>query len=102
MLCNLSWQLGGLWSWCSCAVHDCAVAGAPRLQSPIRSLLLCCLRVPGILEAWSGIFNGMSREKADEFLKPASPHLIEYIETIYNDQANQDDGERAPAAGCRG
>lgn len=50
----------------------------------------------GILEAWSGIFNGLSREKADEFLKPAAPHLIEYIEAIYGDKANQDDGGLGP------
>lgn len=45
----------------------------------------------GILEAWSGIFNGMSREKADEMLKSASPAIIEYIEAIASDQENQDD-----------
>lgn len=35
----------------------------------------------------------MSREKADEMLKSASPAIIEYIEAIASDQENQDDGK---------
>jgi hypothetical protein len=66
------------------------------MQVSLQYALIQSPSPAGILEAWSGIFNGMSREKADEFLKPASPHLIEYIETIYNDKDNQDDG----APGC--
>ena len=38
-----------------------------------------------ILEAWSGMFNGLSKENSDAYLRQISPMLIDYIETIAAD-----------------
>ena len=45
----------------------------------------------GILEAWAGAFNGLSRDKADQYLKPYAPQVLEFAEAIYVDHSNQDD-----------
>ena len=47
----------------------------------------------GILEAWAGMFNGLSKEKAEAYLKPYAASLLDFAEAIYNDKAGQDDGE---------
>ncbi|KAL4428164.1 hypothetical protein ABPG75_002253 [Micractinium tetrahymenae] len=46
----------------------------------------------GILEAWAGMFNGLSKEKAEQYLKPFAPPLLDFVEAIYADKAGQDDG----------
>ena len=38
-----------------------------------------------ILEAWSGMFNGLSKENSDLYLRQISPMLLDYIETIAAD-----------------
>jgi hypothetical protein len=47
----------------------------------------------GILEAWAGMFNGLSKDKAEAYLKPYAPPLLEFVEAIWNNQAGHDDGE---------
>ena len=47
----------------------------------------------GILEAWAGMFNGLSKERADQYLKPFAPSLLEFVEAIYAGKDGQDDGE---------
>lgn len=46
----------------------------------------------GILESWAGMFNGLSKEKADHYLKPFAPSLLDFVEAIYADKAGQDEG----------
>ncbi|PSC75516.1 importin subunit beta-1-like [Micractinium conductrix] len=46
----------------------------------------------GILEAWAGMFNGMSKEKAEAYLKPYAPALLDFVEAIYADKAGEDSG----------
>lgn len=46
----------------------------------------------GILEAWAGMFNGLSKEKAEQYLKPYASALLDFVEAIYADKAGQDDG----------
>ncbi|KAL4433025.1 hypothetical protein ABPG77_006452, partial [Micractinium sp. CCAP 211/92] len=46
----------------------------------------------GILEAWAGMFNGLSKERAEQYLKPFAPPLLDFVEAIYADKAGQDDG----------
>jgi len=38
-----------------------------------------------ILDAWSGMFNGLSKEFVDLYLKQFAPMIIEYVETIAAD-----------------
>ncbi len=57
-----------------------------RLTTP-RSL-----PAAGILEAWAGMFNGLSKERAEQYLKPFAPPLLDFVEAIYADKAGQDDG----------
>jgi hypothetical protein len=39
------------------------------------------------------MFNGLSKERADQYLKPFAPSLLEFVEAIYADKDGQDDGE---------
>ena len=41
------------------------------------------------------MFNGLSKEKADQYLKPYAPALLDFVDAIYTDKAGQDDGEAA-------
>lgn len=43
------------------------------------------------------MFNGLSKEKAEQFLKPFAPALLDFVEAIYADKAGQDDGAPTPA-----
>lgn len=49
-------------------------------------------RPAGILEAWAGMFNGLSKDKAEQYLKPFAPPLLDFVEAVYSDKAGQDDG----------
>jgi hypothetical protein len=40
------------------------------------------------------MFNGLSKERADQYLKPFAPALLEFVEAIYADKDGQDDGEQ--------
>jgi len=46
----------------------------------------------GILEAWGGLLNGMTKPKADQYLRQYAPALIEYVESIAADGRNKDNG----------
>ena len=46
----------------------------------------------GILEAWAGMFNGLSRERAEQYLKPYAPQLLDFVQAIHDDKAGQDEG----------
>lgn len=39
------------------------------------------------------MFNGLSKDKAEAYLKPYAPSLLEFVEAIWADKAGQDDGE---------
>ena len=39
------------------------------------------------------MFNGLSKEKAEVYLKPYAASLLDFAEAIYSDQAGRDDGE---------
>jgi importin subunit beta-1 len=56
----------------------------------------------GILEAWAGMFNGLSKDKAEAYLKPYAPPLLEFVEAIWNNQAGHDDGVLKAAAALLG
>ena len=43
----------------------------------------------GILEAWTGMFNGLSKQRVDQYLRQCAPSLIEFVEQIAADQNNQ-------------
>ncbi|EIE27283.1 ARM repeat-containing protein [Coccomyxa subellipsoidea C-169] len=45
----------------------------------------------GIFEAYSGILNGMSTPKCDQYIRPFAPAILEFGEYVYNDKENQDD-----------
>lgn len=47
------------------------------------------------------MFNGLSKDKAEAYLKPYAPSLLEFVEAIWADKAGQDDGEAGggPATG---
>jgi hypothetical protein len=38
------------------------------------------------------MLNGMGKDKADLYLKPYAPSLLDFVEAIYSDKAGQDDG----------
>lgn len=44
----------------------------------------------GILEAWAGMFNGLSKQKVDQYLRGYATSLLEFIEAISADQTSQD------------
>jgi importin subunit beta-1 len=44
----------------------------------------------GILEAYSGILNGLSRDKVNQHLVGAATGAIDFVEYLFNDKANQD------------
>eukprot|EP00887_Chlorella_sp_A99_P006846 scaffold2.g6846.t1 len=55
----------------------------------------------GILEAWAGMFNGLTREKArapaarasaNQYLQPYAVPLVDFIESIYTDKQGEDKG----------
>ena len=49
------------------------------------------------------MFNGLSKEKADHYLKPFAPSLLDFVEAIYADKAGQDEGGwRRRRRGCLG
>lgn len=48
------------------------------------------------------MFNGLSREKADQLLKPCAPALIEFVEAVQMDREGQDDGEPPRRGGVIG
>lgn len=89
-------------------LDPCALASLPLLllsRTPHAPPTALTRHPAGILEAWAGMFNGLSREKADAQLKPFAPALLQFVEAIYADKAGQDDGELhggAPAAGWLG
>jgi importin subunit beta-1 len=56
----------------------------------------------GILEAWAGMFNGLSKQKVDHYLRAYAPSLIEFIEAISADQSNQDKAVWRSAAALLG
>jgi hypothetical protein len=47
------------------------------------------------------MFNGLSKDKADAYLKPYAPALLDFVEAIYSDTKGQDDGGRRRPAGSR-
>jgi hypothetical protein len=46
------------------------------------------------------MFNGLSKAKADQYLKPFAPHLLDFVEAIYADKAGQDESEWRRAIAC--
>ncbi len=40
------------------------------------------------------MFNGLSKDKAEQYLKPYAPPLLEFVEAIWADKPGHDDGER--------
>ena len=38
------------------------------------------------------MFNGLSKERAEQYLKPFAPALLQFVEAVYGDKAGQDDG----------
>jgi importin subunit beta-1 len=44
----------------------------------------------GVLEAWAGLLNGLTKDKADAFLRHNAPSLIEFVEAVASDAENQD------------
>jgi importin subunit beta-1 len=43
-----------------------------------------------ILDAWSGMFNGLTKQAVDQHLKPFTEFIIYYVETIAADAKNED------------
>jgi importin subunit beta-1 len=56
----------------------------------------------GIMEAWAGMLNGMSRSKVDQYLKNYAPHLIELAESIAADGDGADPGALRAAVALLG
>ncbi len=45
------------------------------------------------------MLNGLSKDKAEQYLKPYAPSLLDFVQAIYADTEGHDDGE-AGRAGC--
>lgn len=56
----------------------------------------------GILEAYAGIMHALPNDKMAQWLAPETPTLLEFIEYIYNDKENQDDGVTKAAVALLG
>lgn len=56
----------------------------------------------GIIEAWAGMLNGMSKAKVDQYLSQYSPQLIELGEIIAADRENTDGTTLKAAVGLLG
>ncbi|KAI3428693.1 hypothetical protein D9Q98_007516 [Chlorella vulgaris] len=56
----------------------------------------------GILEAWAGMLNGLSKDKAEQYLKPYAPSLLDFVQAIYADTEGHDDGVLKASAALLG
>jgi importin subunit beta-1 len=52
----------------------------------------------GILEAWAGMFNGLSKPRADQYLSQYAPGLIEFVEAVAADEGADPPVLKAAAA----
>lgn len=64
-----------------------AGAGADEDRAAYNNLLR-----QGVLEAWAGAFNGLSRAKADAYLVQYAPGLLDFIEAVAGDTEGADSG----------
>lgn len=77
---------------CEAQAHPGPRRAAPRARTdPARRSLRA-----GILEAWAGMLNGLTKEQVEQYLKPYAPTLLEFVEAIYSDKEGRDDGARLP------
>ncbi|KAK9806952.1 hypothetical protein WJX72_008531 [[Myrmecia] bisecta] len=56
----------------------------------------------GIFEAYSGVFNGLSKEKVDAFLKPYAQSILDFEEYVFSDRENQDESVQRTAIALLG
>ena len=73
--------LHGEWSQAGCVL--CMSAGDEDQYESNNFLRL------GIFEAVSGILNGLSREQCDKYLASTAIGLVDFVETVFNDNENQ-------------
>lgn len=56
----------------------------------------------GILDAWTGLFNGLSKPRVDQYLRNSAPALIVFVESIAQDERNKDSSVWRTAAALLG